>query len=85
MYEKREEEHRWLQELYAAWGIDAPAIQEFLARRYAERLVGCVENITNKNCTLTAREKRAEIARMISTPQAKDALAKAVPGSFMMK
>ena len=42
MYEKREEEHRWLQELYAAWGIDAPAIQEFLARRYAERLVeGC--------------------------------------------
>ena len=85
MYEKREEEHRWLQELYAAWGIDAPAIQEFLARRYAERLVGCVENITNKNCTLTAREKRAEIARMISTPQAKDALTKAVPGSFMMK
>ena len=62
MYEKREEEHRWLQELYAAWGIDSPAIQEFLARRYAERLVGCVENITNKNCMLTAREKRAEIA-----------------------
>jgi glycosyltransferase EpsJ len=85
MYEKREEEHRWLNNLYAFWEIDSPQIQEFLARRYAERLVGCVENITNKNCTLSKREKRAEIKRMISTPQAKDALAKAVPGTTMMK
>lgn len=85
MYEKREEEHQWLQELYAGWGIDSPEIQEFLARRYAERLVGCVENVTNKNCSLSKAEKRAEIARMITTPQAKEALAKAEPGTFMMK
>lgn len=85
MYQKREEEHQWLQELYAQWRIDSPAIQEFLARRYAERLVGCVENITNKNCTLSRKEKRAEIARMISTPQAREALVKMVPGTFMMK
>ncbi|WP_251198186.1 glycosyltransferase family 2 protein [Anaerotardibacter muris] len=85
MYEKREEEHQWLQELYTQWGIDSPKIQEFLARRYAERLVGCVENITNKNCTLSRQEKRAQIAHMISTPQARDALAKTVPGTFMMK
>ena len=85
MYEKREEEHQWLQELYAGWGIDSPEIQEFLARRYAERLVGCVENVTNKNCTLSKAEKRKEIARMITTPQAKDALKKTVPGTFMMK
>lgn len=85
MYEKREEEHRWLQELYAGWGIDSPEIQEFLARRYAERLVGCVENVTNKNCTLSNREKRQEIAKMITTPQARDALAKTKSGTFMMK
>ena len=85
MYDKREEEHRWLQELYAQWSIDSPEIQEFLARRYAERLVGCVENVTNKNCTLSHKEKRTEIAHMISSPQARDALAKMVPGTFMMK
>lgn len=85
MYAKREEEHEWLQALYRSWGIDSPQIQEFLARRYAERLVGCVENVTNKSCTLSRTEKRAEIARMISTPQAKDALRKTRPTTFMMK
>ena len=85
MYDKREEEHVWLQDLYGAWGIDSPVVQEFLARRYAERLVGCVENVTNKNCTLSNKEKRAEIARMITTPQARDALSKMVPTTAMMK
>ena len=85
MYDKREEEHSWLQALYRSWSIDSPEIQEFLARRYAERLVGCVENVTNKNCTLTRAEKRAAIAQMISTPQAKVALKKMSPGTFMMK
>lgn len=85
MYEKREEEHCWLQELYAGWDIDSPEIQEFLARRYAERLVGCVENVTNKNCTLSNKEKRQEIAKMITAPQARDALAKTKSGTFMMK
>lgn len=85
MYGKREEEHRWLCELYGQWGLDSDEIREFLARRYAERLVGCVENVTNKSCTLPKAEKRAEIERMISTPHAKDALAKAQPRSTMMK
>ncbi len=85
MYAKREEEHQWLQDLYRTWGIDTPEVQEFLARRYTERLVGCVENVTNKNCELSRAQKRLEIAKMISTPQAIDALKKAVPNTFMMK
>lgn len=85
MYDKREEEHRWLRDLYRLWGLDSEEIQEFLARRYAERLVGCVENVTNKSCTLPRAQKRAEIERMISTPHAKDALATARPRSTMMK
>lgn len=85
MYSKREEEHTWLCELYEQWNIDTPAVREFLARRYAERLVGCVENITNSNCTLSRAEKRAEIKRMINTPQARAALEQARPRSTMMK
>lgn len=85
MYDKREEEHRWMSDLFGLWGISTPDVREFLARRYAERLVGCVENVTNKNCTLSEAEKKAEIARMIRTPQAKKALAEARPRSVMMK
>lgn len=85
MYDKREEEHAWLNELYAGWGVDSHDVREFLARRYVERLVGCVENVTNKNCTLSPVEKRAEIRRMIKTSQAKAALAEAQPKSTMMK
>ncbi len=79
MYDKREEEHRWMNELYAYWNLDSPEIEEFLARRYAERLVGCIENVTNRNCTLSKEEKRAAIKQMISTSHAREALKKARP------
>lgn len=85
MYEKREEEHRWITELFQYWQINDERVQEFLARRYAERLVGCIENVTNKNCTLPRAEKRALIKQMISTPQAKEALTKAEPNTKMMQ
>ena len=85
MYDKREEEHGWMTSLFEGWGIETPEVREFLARRYAERLVGCVENVTNKNCMLSAAEKKAEIARMIRTPQAKKALSEAQPRTAMMK
>lgn len=84
MYDKREEEHQWMKELFEYWGIDTPEVREFLARRYAERLVGCIENITNRNCTLSSEEKRAAIRAMISTPQAREALKLAKPRTKMM-
>ena len=84
MYDKREEEHRWMNELYVYWNLDSPEIEEFLARRYAERLVGCIENVTNCNCTLSKEEKRAAIKQMISTPHAREALKKARPRTKMM-
>ncbi len=85
MYEKREEEHGWMIDLYAHWGVSSPEIEEFLARRYAERLIGCVENVTNRSCTLSAKEKKAEIKKMISTETAKVAVHTARPGSRYMK
>ncbi len=84
MYNKREEEHQWMKELFKYWNIDTPEVREFLARRYAERLVGCIENVTNKNCTLSSAEKKAVIREMISTPQAREALKLAKPRTKMM-
>lgn len=85
LYEKREEEHRWLKELYRYWGIsDAPSL-EMVSRRYAERLVGCVENLTNPSCGMDKKQKKERIRAMITTPQCREALQYARPRSAMMK
>lgn len=85
MFEKREEEHSWMLELYEHWKTDSPEIREFLARRYIERVIGCIENVTNRNCTLSSKEKKAEIKKMISSDRAKEAVRTAKPKSKYMK
>lgn len=85
MYEKREEEDGWMKDLYAYWNVSSPEVQEFLDRRYIERLVGCVENLTNKNCDLPRRAKLKEIRQYITTPRAKAAVKNAQPRSSYMK
>lgn len=85
MYEKREEEHSWMTDLYSHWNISNAEIDEFLSRRYIERIIGCVENVTNKNCTLTTKEKKAEIKKMICTETAQKAVRTAQPKSSYMK
>ncbi len=85
MYEKREEEHGWMLELYSYWGVNDAGSREFLARRYIERLVGCIENITNKKCTLTAKEKKREIKKIIKDPKVAENLRVAKPKSIMMR
>ncbi len=85
MFDKREEEHSWMTELYDYWQIKNSDTEEFLARRYIERVVGCVENVTNKNCTLTKKEKKAKIKEMILSEKAQRAISFAKPKSLHMK
>ena len=85
MYDKREEEDGWMRDLYTYWGLTTPEIREFLDRRYIERLIGCVENLTNKNCTLSRSEKLREIRYYLSTPRAREAVKGARPRSLYMK
>ncbi len=85
MYDKREEEHGWMEDLYAYWGIETPAVLEFLARRYVERLIGCIENVTNNSCTLSYKEKRAHIRQIICSERAQRCLKIAKPRSVYMK
>ncbi|MFR8089078.1 MAG: glycosyltransferase family 2 protein [Lachnospirales bacterium] len=85
MYEKREEEHGWLLALYKKWGIQDEATQEMLARRYIERFIGCVENLTNPSCTQSAKEKKQEIRKMLKNPRVRRCLHKARPRSIYMK
>ena len=85
MYEKREEEHCWLVELYRYWEVDNPDVNEFLARRYIERLIGCVENVANPACNLSVKQKKAEIRRLIATDLAQSSAQIARPRSKYMK
>ncbi len=85
MYEKREEEHGWMLDLYAHWGVSDENSREMLQRRYIERIIGCIENLTNPNCTLSPAEKKAEIRQMISTDRAREAVRIARPKSAMMR
>lgn len=85
LYTKRREEDQWLRDLFATWEVDSPEVREFLARRHAERLLGCVENITCADCTLTGSEKRAAVKEIIREPRAQEALQLAVPRTTMMK
>lgn len=85
MYEKREEENGWMKELYSYWNISDENSMEMLSRRYIERVVGCVENVTNSACTLTKKEKKEQIRIMITSDDAVEALKKAKPNSLVMK
>lgn len=85
MYEKREEEQGWMEELYRKWGIDNAQTKEMVARRYIERMIGCIANVTSSKCTLSGKERRAQIYRMIHNPRVDKALALARPRSGYMK
>ena len=85
MYEKREEEHTWMLGLYQYWDIHDENSVEMIHRRYIERIIGCIENVTNKNCTLTGKERSAEIRRILNNPRISEALSIAKPRSRYMK
>lgn len=85
MYEKREEEHRWLLELYRYWQIEDEKSREFIYRRYIERVVGCVENMAGPDCRLTHAERIRRTKRMICSEEAVRALRLSRPRSTMMK
>lgn len=85
MYEKREEEHGWMLGLYRYWGLKDEASKEMIARRYIDRLIGCFENLTNPNCSLSKEEKREQMARMMDGENVRKCIGVAKPRSFYSK
>ena len=85
MYEKREEEHGWLMDLYKEWNVQSEEANEMIQRRYIERMVGCITNVTSSKCTLSGKERRAQIKEMLHNPRVDVALKYAKPRSKYMK
>lgn len=84
MYEKREEEHEWMVQLYKYWNVHDDNSKEMIARRYIERFIGCIENLTNKKCTLTYKEKRQAVKEMLSKNHVKKSVKMMKPKSRLM-
>jgi len=85
MFEKREEEHGWMTDLYTHWGVTHEDGWEMIARRYVERFIGCVENVTNPKAEYTRRERIAEIRRMLGSENLAPMLKLARPRTLMMR
>ena len=85
MYDKREEEHQWMIDLYKHWNVSNHASMEMIHRRYIERLIGCLENVTNPNSSLTMIEQKKLMSDMLSKPHVKESLSIMRPKSMMMK
>ena len=85
MYQKREEEHEWMLDIYKYWNVYNAESKEMIARRYIERFIGCVENLTNPNCDLSYREKRFEVKKMLSKTRVAQTSRIAKPKSNYMK
>lgn len=88
LYEKREEEHEWMKELYRYWEIDGElmeAAEEMICRRYIERIVGCIENVVNPSSKMSLKEQKKEIKRIIKNPEVSRTLKIAKPKSLYMK
>jgi glycosyltransferase EpsJ len=85
MYQKREEEHAWMLDLYAHWGLLEDPALEMIYRRYIERIIGCIENAVNTSDALTIREKLRAIRSILDGEQVAPALKYAHPRSPYMK
>ncbi|MCI8360526.1 MAG: glycosyltransferase family 2 protein [Clostridiales bacterium] len=86
MYEKREEEHGWMLELYRHWGLsDDPAAEETIARRYAERVVGCIENLTGPASPVTGQARRSKVRTMLQNPRLRESLRLARPRTLLLR
>lgn len=82
LHQKREEEHGWMLDLYRNWGIDNENVTEFLSRRYIERCIECVTNLTCATSTLTHKERIAEIREIVCNPRVDECLKHARPRSL---
>ena len=85
LMEKREEENRWLKELYDYWGVNDSCTNEFLARRYLERIIGCIENVACGDCLLSGKEKIKKIKDINENKTVREAFKLARPKSLYMK
>ncbi|MCQ2609853.1 MAG: hypothetical protein MJ151_03585 [Lachnospiraceae bacterium] len=59
--------------------IDDNDVKDMLARRYLDRLIECIVNLQNVNCTLDRNEKTKEVEKYIDNKYVDECLKDAKP------
>ena len=86
LYDKREEEHKNMVELFTYWGlIDDEKSFEMIARRYIDRVIECMVNLFNLECTLTKKEKIDTISQYLHNENFDKCIKIAKPKKFYLK
>ena len=86
LYDKREEEHEAMLDLYKYWGLlDDEDSFEMISRRYVDRLIECMVNLFNTECVLTKGEKKKLIAGYLNTDNFVTSIKKARPRKLHLK
>lgn len=86
LYDKREEEHNYMLDLYTYWGLvnDEKSI-EMISRRYIDRLIECMVNLFNKKCTFSDAEKKVLIKKYLQNENIDKCLQHAKPNKLYLK
>lgn len=85
-YDKREEEHKWMKDIYKSWGLeDDVNAKDMIGRRYIDRLIECMVNLYNDECKLTEKEKTNEIYKYLHNENIDEALLDAKPRKLYLK
>lgn len=85
LFQIRKREFKNLRKLFKYWNVLEKDGKEYISRRYAERVVGCIENIFEKSGPKTIREKLREIRMISSDKSVQYSIRYACPNSKSIK
>ena len=85
LFDIRLEENNKFKEYFKRFGLKKVEYEEFCARRYIERTLGCIENLFNPQCNLKIGEKYKEIKKIIYNDTTISDLKKMKPKSRKIK
>ena len=86
LYEKREEEHNEMLSIFKYWGLgDDKNSNEMISRRYIDRIIECLVNLFNTQCSLDKKSKLDLISQYISTDNFANCIKEARPKKLYLK
>lgn len=86
LYEKREEEHGYMKNLFDYWNVSNDEVAlEVISRRYVDRVIECMVNLFSENANYTNSERVNYIKQMLQNDNLSISLKYAKPNKLYLK
>lgn len=86
LYEKREEEHGYMNDLFKYWGLlNNETALEVISRRYIDRLIECMVNLFSESADYTENDRKIIIKKMLQNENLNISLKYAIPKKSYLK